>query len=140
MFQRGVLASLSAKTTGSTTARPAVKSCQTFTTGARLGRGVQLGGFPYVNGYGRPLGRDQVEAAQVLALRSGRLVADQRVHQRREVLVQRALVERHLADGHVHDAELVGPELHLATLGLRHSPADIFGYVAGVRVWRHALR
>src|SRR5437773_1761962 len=105
-----------------------------------LARDVQLGGFPHVNRHRRTLRRNEIEAAQVLPLRCCRLVANQRVDQRREVLVQLSLVERDLADRDVDDAELVGPELHLATLGVAHRPCDVVGHSARFRVWHQAAR
>src|SRR5229473_406640 len=62
----------------------------------RLARGVELRGFLDVDRDRGPLGGGEIERAQVLTLRGRRLVSDQRVHQRREVLVQLTRVERHL--------------------------------------------
>src|SRR5437879_1495025 len=84
------------------------------TSAESLARDVQLGGFPHVDRHRRTLSRYEIEAPQVLPLRRRRLVADQSVDERREVLVQLLLVEGDLADRHVDDAELVRPELHLA--------------------------
>src|SRR6267143_4863965 len=56
--------------------------------GPGLARRMELRRFLYIHGDCRPLRRRQVEGPQVLALRRRGLVADQRVDQRRQVLVQ----------------------------------------------------
>src|SRR6266851_2279128 len=106
----------------------------------RLARGVELRGFLDVDRDRGPLGGGEIERAQVLTLRGRRLVSDQRVHQRREVLVQLTRVERHLADGSVDDAELVGPELDLAALHLAHGACHVVGDRARFRVGHEAPR
>src|SRR6266849_6332606 len=106
----------------------------------RLARGVELRGFLDVDRDRGPLGGGEIERAQVLTLRGRRLVSDQRVHQRREVLVQLTRVERHLADGSVDDAELVGPELDLAALHLAHGACHVVGDRARFRVGHQAPR
>src|SRR5207245_11040484 len=75
---------------------------------AGLGRRVELRCFLDVDRNRRPLRRRQVERAQVLAFRRRRLVADQRVDEGCEALVQLAGRERNLADGPLDDSGLVG--------------------------------
>src|SRR6266446_5125878 len=93
----------------------------------RLARAVELCRFLDVDRNRRPLHRRQVEGAQVLSLRRRRLVADQRVDEGCEVLVQLVRVERNLADWCVDDAELVGAKLDLAPLDLTHGTRDVLG-------------
>src|SRR5882724_9266722 len=109
-------------------------------TGPGLARRVELGRFLYIHGNSRALSRGQVERAEVLALRGCRLVADQRVDQGGQVLVQLLRVEGHLADRGVDDAELVGPELDLAALHLAHRSSDIHRHRARLRVRHQSAR
>src|SRR6266566_3357920 len=97
---------------------------------------VQLGRFLHVHRDGWPLHRRQEERAQVLAFRCRRLIADQRVDERRQVLVQLLGVERDLADRDVDDPELVSAELDLAALGLAHGACNVIRDGARLRV-RH---
>src|SRR5260370_15935909 len=82
----------------------------------RLARGVELCRFLDVDRNRRPLRRRQVKGAQVLSLRRRRLVADQRVDEGCEVLVQLVPAERSIADCCLDDAELVAAKLDLPPL------------------------
>src|SRR5260370_41751789 len=106
----------------------------------RLARRVELRRFLDVDRNRRPLRRRQVERAQVLSLRRRRLVADQRVHERRQVVVQLGRVERNLADGGVDDAELIGTNLDLAALNLAHGTRNVLGDGARLGVWHQTTR
>src|ERR1700716_849845 len=99
-------------------------------------RSVELCRLFHVDRHRRTLRSGEEESAQVLALGNGRLVADQRVDQRGQVLMQLGRVEGDLADRGVHDPELVGPDLHLATLDLAHGARDVEGHGSRLRV-RH---
>src|SRR5713226_1202542 len=105
-----------------------------------LARRVELRRFLDVDRNRRPLRRRQVEGAQVLSLRRRRLVANQRVHERRQVLVQLSRVERNLADGGVDNAELIGTKLDLAALDLAHGTRDVLGDGARLGVWHQTTR
>src|SRR6185295_3243351 len=65
-------------------------------------------------------GRRQRDAAEVDALRSRRLLADERLDQRVGVDRERALGERDLADASVDDASFLDAVLDLASLRLAH--------------------
>src|SRR5256885_4325934 len=97
---------------------------------------VELGRFLHVHRDGWPLRRRQEERAQVLAFRCRRLIADQRVDECRQVLVQLLGVERDLADSDMDDPELVRAELDLAALGVAHGPRNVIRDGARLRV-RH---
>src|SRR6266851_7279111 len=105
-----------------------------------LARRVELRRFLDVDRNRRPLRRRQVEGAQVLSLRRRRLVANQRVHERGQVLVQLSRVERNLADGGVDNAELIGTKLDLAALDLAHGTRDVLGDGARLGVWHQTTK
>src|ERR1700737_3331197 len=73
----------------------------------RLAAGVELCRLFHVDRDRWPLRRREEEGAQVLTLGGRRLVADQSVDQRGQVLVQLVGIERNLADRGVNDPELV---------------------------------
>src|SRR5450759_403707 len=105
--------------------RDKVAAGGTPATPATLATGVELRRLFDVYRHRWSLRRGEEERPQVLALGGCRLVTNQRVDQRCQVLVQLVRVEGNLADRGVDDAELVGPELHLATFYLTHGAGDV---------------
>src|SRR4051812_29415584 len=71
--------------------------------------------------------RGNAEFLDELALRARRLVADDRIHERPEVLGEVCLGERRLADAGVDDSRLFDAELDLARLGVVDGLGDVHG-------------
>src|SRR4051794_810591 len=88
----------------------------------------------------RPLRGGHDDGAQVLALRRGRLRADELLDDGLVVLEQLLVGERRLADRHVDDGGPVRAVLDLAGLGLLHGAPDVHRDRADLRVRHLALR
>src|SRR4051812_29800770 len=86
------------------------------------------------------LGGGHHDRADVLALRRGRLGADQLLDDGLVVAQQLVVVERGLADRHVDDRRAVRAVFDLAGLGLLDGLADVHRHGADLRVRHLALR
>src|SRR4051812_21668187 len=108
---------------------------------SRFGRLLdQIAGLGRVDLDAGAHGRGQHDRAQVLALRRGRLRADELLDDRLVVLEQLLLAERRLAERHVDDRRAVGSVFDLAGLGLLDGLADVHRHGADLRVGHLALR
>src|SRR3954469_9192714 len=108
-----------------------------FTSSAVQASGAR--DFRQVDLHARAHRRGDAELLNELALRARRLVADDRFHERGEVLLEVALGEARLADAGVDDARLLDTELDLARLGVGDRLVYILVHRSELRVRHKAL-